>query len=586
MRVKTPARDFPDRDMANALFSASHDAQRQRLAEVARALHQLATDTRQESLGSLISDLREAIKEPFLFVIAGEVKAGKSSFINALLGSAITAVAPDPCTDTVQQIVYGPEPETLVINPFLKKIYHPAEILRSISVVDTPGTNTIIAHHQEITERFIPRADLVVFVLEAKNPYRQSAWDFLDLIHADWQKKLIFVLQQADLMEPADLAVNIEGLRKQVGQRGIQAPVFAVSAKLEQAGQRAASGFQPLIDHIAGQITGRDAVRLKLQSSLATLRNLHGRFAPVLAAMAAQYETDRAFREEIGLSLREQEARSQRQASQLVRNLIGDYERHTLRTERELEDGLGFFTLARRAISSVFSKGDSPQAWLQDLTHRLELELTNSYSQRLQEGVEEIAESISQMARLIDLKVQQASTSLKPQSDVFGDITERRRLVLRDLQEGFQQFMHQTDQYVGREIFPEASRFSPNIAAGSSMAVIGAVLTAATQVTALDITGGVLSAAGLLFAGGTVAVKRGKIIKGFHREIEKGKEELSLTLEEKLQGYIQHIRSRIEGNFTEFDALLETETRHLTECQGQHQRLGRQLDGLAAELSA
>ncbi|RMG54837.1 MAG: GTP-binding protein, partial [Bacteroidetes bacterium] len=131
-----------------------------------------------------------------------------------------------------------------------------------------------------------------------------------------------------------------------------------------------------------------------------------------------------------------------------------------------------------------------------------------------------------------------------------------------------------------------ASRFSPNIAAGSSMAVIGAVLTAATQVTALDITGGVLSAAGLLFAGGTVAIKRGKILKGFHREIEKGKEELSLALEEKLTGYIAHIRSRIEGNFIEFDALLESETRHLTECQGQHQRLERQLNQIASELAS
>ncbi|RMG63249.1 MAG: GTP-binding protein, partial [Bacteroidetes bacterium] len=398
--------------MANTLFSASHDAQRQRLAEVARALHQLAVDTRQEELGTLISDQREAIKEPFLFVIAGEVKAGKSSFINALLGADITAVAPDPCTDTVQQIVYGPQPETLVINPFLKKIYHPAEILKSLSVVDTPGTNTIIAHHQEITERFIPRSDLVVFVLEAKNPYRQSAWDFLELIHQDWQKKLIFVLQQADLMEPEDLEVNLQGLHKQLAQRGIQAPVFAVSAKLEQKGQRENSGFGPLTDHIRAQITGKDAVRLKLQSSLQSLRNMHTRFEPVLQAMAAQYETDRAFREEVGLSLREQEARSQRQADQLVRNLIGDYERHTLRTERELEDGLGFFTLARRAITSLFSKGDSPQAWLQDLTHRLELELTNSYSQRLSEGVEEIAESISQMARIIDLNIQQARTSL------------------------------------------------------------------------------------------------------------------------------------------------------------------------------
>ena len=52
---------------------------------------------------------------------------------------------------------------------FLKKIFHPVEILREIAIVDTPGTNAIVAHHQEITEGFVPAADLIVFVFEAKN---------------------------------------------------------------------------------------------------------------------------------------------------------------------------------------------------------------------------------------------------------------------------------------------------------------------------------------------------------------------------------------------------------------------------------
>ena len=37
----------------------------------------------------------------------------------------------------------------------MKKIYTPAEILKEIAIVDTPGTNTISAHHQEITESFM-----------------------------------------------------------------------------------------------------------------------------------------------------------------------------------------------------------------------------------------------------------------------------------------------------------------------------------------------------------------------------------------------------------------------------------------------
>ncbi|MCB0686252.1 MAG: dynamin family protein, partial [Saprospiraceae bacterium] len=185
--------------------------------EIAHAIQELLGLT--ETIGhagltGTIIDLQDRIEEPFLFVIVGEVKAGKSSFINALLETEtdICKVAPSPMTDTIQQIIYGEYPHEEIINPYLKRIYQPAEILKEIAIVDTPGTNTIISHHQEITERFIPGADLIVFVFEAKNPYRQSSWEFFDFIHADWRKKIIFILQQKDLLPENDLAVNLEGV--------------------------------------------------------------------------------------------------------------------------------------------------------------------------------------------------------------------------------------------------------------------------------------------------------------------------------------------------------------------------------------
>jgi predicted GTPase len=141
-----------------------------------------------EKLGITILELKDQLQAPFTFVIVGEVKAGKSSFINALLDTdkEICKVAPMPMTDTIQQIVYGEQEQIIDINPYLKKITQPVEILKEIAIVDTPGTNTIVDHHQEITERFIPYSDLIVFVFEAKNPYRQSSWEFFDYINADW----------------------------------------------------------------------------------------------------------------------------------------------------------------------------------------------------------------------------------------------------------------------------------------------------------------------------------------------------------------------------------------------------------------
>jgi ribosome biogenesis GTPase A len=106
-------------------------------------------------------------------VIVGEIKAGKSSFVNALLqaGKDICKVAPSPMTDTIQLITYGEEEAIEHVNAHFTRITQPVDILKEIAIVDTPGTNSIVEHHQEITERFIPHSDLIVFVFEAKNPY-------------------------------------------------------------------------------------------------------------------------------------------------------------------------------------------------------------------------------------------------------------------------------------------------------------------------------------------------------------------------------------------------------------------------------
>lgn len=39
--------------------------------------------------------------------------------------------------------------------------YLPADLLREVNVVDTPGTNVILGRQQRLTEEYVPRADLV-----------------------------------------------------------------------------------------------------------------------------------------------------------------------------------------------------------------------------------------------------------------------------------------------------------------------------------------------------------------------------------------------------------------------------------------
>ena len=542
------------------------------VAEIVKNLQSLTSQIGHEELTQTVSDLRQRIMDPYMFVIVGEVKAGKSSFIDALLdtGEEICKVAPSPMTDTIQQIVYGENEDIVNINPYLKRIFQPVEILKEIYIVDTPGTNTIVDHHQEITERFIPGSDLIVFVFESKNPYRQSAWDFFKFIHKDWHKKIIFVLQQKDLMVPSDLEVNIKGVAEYAEKNGILEPrVFDVSAKLEQEGDHEASGFLPLRKYIADNITGGKAPTLKLESNVQSSYNIHERIATGLTDRKSQFIADKEFRSDIRTTLDDQENRSQNMVDTLVENLVAGYDRITNAKEKELSAGLGFGSLITRSFKAIFDKKVSAKVWLEGLTNDLEQGLNKEMSNKLSSGVGDIAESIQQMAKMIDLKTRNSSTILKNDHELFSSIAERRANVLSELRETFSNFLEQNESFMDPKMVSKSNQLTPNIAAGGGVAIIGALLTYLTNLAVLDVTGGILTALGLVFAGVTIGWNRRKILNGFSKEIEKGRHKLQQEVRQKLNDYVANIKERIDGNFKKFDALLDTEQEEITSIESQ-----------------
>ncbi len=559
---------------------------RLKIGEIIKDLHQITIDIGNEELADTVSDLRNRIHEPFMFVIVGEVKAGKSSFINALLETdkEVCKVAPDPCTDTIQQILYGEEESTIVVNEHLKKILLPVEILKEIAIVDTPGTNTISEHHQEITERFIPGSDLIVFVFEAKNPYRQSAWDFFDYIHGDWRKKIIFILQQKDLMEPDDLVTNEEGVRKYAIKKGIENPnIFSVSAKMEINGKDD-TGFLPVRDYITQNITGGKAPILKLTNNIQTSRNVGERIHKGLQMRNAQLEADQHFRKDIHETLDQQEVRSNNQIDVLVENLIAAYDRITIETGEELKNGLGFFSLVKRTFSSMFGKKSSLEQWLADLSTNMERNLNDAMHEKLQSGVTDIADSIQQMAKMIDLKIRNSETILKNNHDIFGDIADRRSSVMRDLQEEFSKFMNKTENFVGSEVFAGEHNTAPNLAAGGGLAVVGVILATVAQGMVFDITGGILTAVGFLFAGVTARLRRNQVIEGYTAEVNKGRVKLETEVSDKLKAYVANIKNKIDDNFDDFDVMLDMEDKQITTLTDKYEQIEVSLKAMQQEL--
>ncbi len=72
----------------------------------------------------------------------------------------------------------------------------------------------------------------MLFVFSVTNPWTQSAWELLDLVQKKWLKNIVFVLQQADLREPAEIEIIRRHLQDTALQKlGFTPPIFAVSAR-------------------------------------------------------------------------------------------------------------------------------------------------------------------------------------------------------------------------------------------------------------------------------------------------------------------------------------------------------------------
>lgn len=536
---------------------------KERIARHYQDIEVLANEIGDAALVESIQDLIQRLEDPFMFVIVGEVKAGKSSFINALLESEeeICPVSPAPKTDTIQQILYGDSPREVIINPYLKRIHLPIPVLRDIAIVDTPGTNTIINHHQEITERFIPAADVVIFVFEAKNPYRQSAWEFFNYIHDSWKRKIIFILQQKDLLSASDLQVNYQGLLSHAKSKGLPNPnIFSVSAKLEIEGDKENSGFTEVREYLSEHITGQKASVEKLSNLLSTARQLSGRIEKAIGLREDQLNADILFRNDIKETLETDSALAGKQVDNIVDAITGRFAEVTKEIEQELSSGLGIINVLGRSFKSIFTKGQSISSWLERLNTDLQQLLENSLREQLNQGIFDLSERIQQMSRMVDMKIQATHTILKPDAGIFKEIANSRIQLMDELKDTFKEFLHKPESFSDESIERSGSKLTPQVATGTGMAIVGAILTAITQGVVFDVTGGVLTAVGILFASISVGWQRRKIIQKYREEVNAGKAKMSRELRQALMSYIEKIKARIESNFVDFDTHLENES--------------------------
>jgi len=232
--------------------------------------------------------LEESIRQLddfFLLVVVGEFNAGKSAFINALLGESALQEGVTPTTTKVNILRFGETRESAILSENIESLTLNSPLLQEISIVDTPGTNAIIREHEEITSLFIPRSDLILFVTSADRPYTESEKTFLDQIRS-WGKKVVLVINKIDIVpSPQSLeeietfvAENIKKLLK------VDPVIFPVSAKLAleaKSGQPelwTQSRFEPLEKYIQETLDEQSRLKLKLLNPLGVGKRLAAQY--------------------------------------------------------------------------------------------------------------------------------------------------------------------------------------------------------------------------------------------------------------------------------------------------------------------
>ncbi len=502
----------------------------------------LAVNCSNPQAATILGDRLAALDAAALFVIVGEVKAGKSSFINALLGEEVCEVAPDPCTAVIQELVYGTERKQVSLGDHWERRTLPAEALRSISIVDTPGTNSIIRNHQTITEQYIPRSDLVVFVFSAKNPHTSSAWDLLTYIRQEWHRKIVFVLQQADLASEHELNVNVEKVKQYARERNLQNPiVFSVSAKKEIE-RVPDSGFDLFREYLLGTIKDGEIWQIKFAGSRETLRKVLARLTADLVKNREGFEADLTF-----ISALESKVEARKEKANSLKRLAVDslclaYERIAERLKDDFTAGLGISNILRRSLPFVRDK--DLKSWLSDTQKSFEENAKSEIEAEANRVSKDICREMSALFEDLTQSIEshqsqilsEALPSIEDRSQIFARLKSRLdELKISDIV---------SNQSIG------SSELGNLTLTGGGIAALGAVIALATKILIFDITGGIIAGAGMLIVAATLLWRRRSIITDFERKLNVSKSDFRSRLDAEITGLFDKIFIELEYRLT------------------------------------
>jgi small GTP-binding protein len=282
---------------------------RERKLDVTVALQELADVAGGVGAKSLKERVeRELVKkmeeDRFHLVVVGEFNHGKSTFVNALLGETVLPVGVTPTTAAIHHLKYSETPEATVVYasgkresiPFTDtkkfavgggsttdevdylEVGYPAPLLKErILLVDTPGVNDLSLQRADITYSYIPRADAVLFLLDAGQILKESERQFLnEKLLKNSRDKIVFVITKWDILNEDEKKEALAYARTQLANLVKDPVVFPISSETAlQGGGMEKSGMPELLQHLT-HFLAEERGRILLDNALGEGLNVAG----------------------------------------------------------------------------------------------------------------------------------------------------------------------------------------------------------------------------------------------------------------------------------------------------------------------
>ena len=196
---------------------------------------------------------------PIDVAVMGQFKAGKSSFLNSLIGQSILPVGAIPVTTAITRLQYGETERLLVrhfdgtvteapltdIAEFTSEAQNPGNAKNvaivdielpslqkypGIRLVDTPGLGSIFKYHEATSESWLPAVGTALLAVSSDRPLSQNDLELIRELTSH-TPNIILLLTKSDLLSP-DQQQEVLNFFKETLQRELHRdmPVYMYSA--------------------------------------------------------------------------------------------------------------------------------------------------------------------------------------------------------------------------------------------------------------------------------------------------------------------------------------------------------------------